>query len=183
MMSKLSNRDFFKDRFEHLLHLPEHVLFDQIARNDAAPMEYRLTAVEIMVKKGYKKANHPDLARFREVLDAEKEEFGERKIPNLENENEVLEPISGPPAASVTTATMFGSPKVDFQNPQTFTLEYSCGHSESVISPNAQDPNGQIAAQSDEDGVFHYTNLCDDCVSKKSPENGHEEDAPDSNDE
>lgn len=137
-MSEKSSKQFWDDRYAHLNHLPEHILFD-LARNDAAPSEYRLTAVEIMLKKGFKKAKHPELARFAEIIEQENEDF-KAAIPVVEHESEVeiayntgqntqidgSEPSKlgtaveireiniGAPSASVTTATMFGTPPVHF---------------------------------------------------------------------
>lgn len=130
-MSEKSSKQFWNDRYDHLKYLPESILFD-LARNDAAPPEYRLTAVEIMLKKGFKRANHPELARFVEIIEQEKEEF-KASIPPVEHESEVeidhkqdsepsksdtpveiREVNTGAPSASVTTATMFGRPPVRF---------------------------------------------------------------------
>ena len=50
----------FADRCDHLGHLPSYILRD-LARNDAAPREWRKAAIELMLDKGYKEVNHPDL--------------------------------------------------------------------------------------------------------------------------
>jgi hypothetical protein len=57
--------------------LPEHILFD-VARNESAPYEWKKAAVRLMRKKGYKKAEHPELALF--VREIEKEEQAENEV-------------------------------------------------------------------------------------------------------
>jgi len=137
-MSEKSSKQFWNDRYDHLKYLPESILFD-LARNDAAPAEYRLTAVEIMLKKGFKKAKHPELARFVEIIEEENEDL-KVAVPVVKHDSEVeiaydtgsntqiedSEPSKlataveirevnmGAPSASVTTATMFGASPVHF---------------------------------------------------------------------
>lgn len=91
----------WEHRYEHLDHLPEYVLFS-LARNEAAPVEFRRTALEIMVSKGFKSAENPI---FRGLgLDFEVIEVPE--IVPVQEE-------SGPLKASVTTETLYGNKIID----------------------------------------------------------------------
>lgn len=138
-MSKRSDK-YFNDRYEHLQFLTESVLLD-LARNDACPLEYRLTAVEIMRSKGFSKVNHPELAQLLAHVEEEEEQFGASKkahfgpsetqkapvldtilpaasyaMPELWPEPAVSTPEikeTSIPSASVTTATMFARPTLD----------------------------------------------------------------------
>jgi hypothetical protein len=65
------------DRDRVLDPLPASVLLD-IARNEAAPSEWRKAATKLLRHKGYSQANHPDLLWF--VKDLEKEELAEREV-------------------------------------------------------------------------------------------------------
>ena len=134
-MSKRTDK-YFNDRYDHLQELPESILLD-LARNEACPLEYRLTAVEIMRSKSFPKVNHPDLAQLLAHIEEEEDQFGASKkahsrskntIPESKNdptapdftqntgqpplETKVLPSVSSTPSASVTTATMFGTPKL-----------------------------------------------------------------------
>jgi len=137
-MSK-KHEKFFNDRYAHLAELPESILLD-LARNEACPLEYRLTAVEIMRSKGFSKVNHPDLAQMLAHIEQEEDEYGASKKAHLrhnaskttlpESKTDPISPdstqytvqsslgkpvspsISGAPSASVTTATMFGRPEI-----------------------------------------------------------------------
>jgi hypothetical protein len=126
-MSKRSDK-FFNDRFDHLFQLPESILLD-LARNEACPLEYRLTAVEIMRSKGFSKVNHPDLAQLLAHIEEEEDQFGASKKAHFGSKNTIPEsktdPISpilvekakesSPPSASVTTTTMFARPEIEFE--------------------------------------------------------------------
>ena len=50
----------WEHRYEQLSHLPEAQLLS-IARNESAPLEFRLFALELMKSKGFLSVNHPDL--------------------------------------------------------------------------------------------------------------------------
>jgi hypothetical protein len=99
----LSNRDFWKDRFEQVGGFPDHVLVD-IARNDAAERRYRLFAVEVLAARKSPKLKHPELRELVHELEIELEgiEFVHPAPSGL-----------GPLVASVTTETM----NADFQDP------------------------------------------------------------------
>jgi hypothetical protein len=57
--------------------LPANILFD-IARNESASEEWRKAAVKLLRKKGYKQAQHPELAFI--VRELEKEELAEKEV-------------------------------------------------------------------------------------------------------
>jgi hypothetical protein len=126
-MSKRSDK-FFNDRYEHLQFLTESILLD-LARNEACPLEYRLSVVEIMRQKGFKKVNHPELAQLLAHVLEEEDEYGASKKAHFGPKIDPIPPDSGYtmpetwpeppvftpeikessiPSASVTTATMFG---------------------------------------------------------------------------
>lgn len=122
----------WEHRFEQLGHLPESSLFD-IARNGSAPREFRLFAVELMLDKGYAKANHEELAGLvaevkggwaepesqlplsfaEETPEASREEIVAHFQEHVASLN------SGPFQASVTTATMSGDEVVHFPDERT----------------------------------------------------------------
>lgn len=105
-------------RFEQLGHLPESSLFD-IARNGSAPREFRLFAVELLLDKGYAKADHEELAGLvAEVKGGWAEPDSQLPLSFVESvvEDEV---VSGPFQASVTTATMSGDEVVHFPDERT----------------------------------------------------------------
>lgn len=74
-----------------------------LARNEAAPVENRLLAVEIMLKKGYQSVKHVDLRDLVAQLDHLKID---PITPVLTQET----PNLGAPSASVTTLTMSEDP-------------------------------------------------------------------------
>jgi hypothetical protein len=57
--------------------LPASILFD-IARNESASEEWRKAAVKLLRKKGFKQAQHPELAFIVQAL--EKEELAEKEV-------------------------------------------------------------------------------------------------------
>jgi hypothetical protein len=101
----------WEDRFEQLGHLEESQLL-HLARNEAASVEYRLTAVEIMLKKGHNSVNHPDLVSLKRQITDKSEPI------EVEHESEIAhvetseEDNSGPFKASVTTETLFSDDNV-----------------------------------------------------------------------
>jgi hypothetical protein len=108
----------WEHRYEQLSHLPEAQLLS-LARNESAPLEFRLFALELMKSKGFSGANHPDLARLKalsgmvEIEEIEPEEVENDSIP-VENDPITSEYTHlGAPSASVTTATMSADRFVD----------------------------------------------------------------------
>ena len=93
------SRDILDDSFAHLKDFPEHVLLD-IARNGAAMPQYRIAAVEIMMRNGFPKASHPDLVGLVQQLEIEMD--GIQMV--FDSPIKVAGP--GPLTCSVTTATM-----------------------------------------------------------------------------
>lgn len=88
---------------EHIAHLSGDVLL-ALARNEAAQM--RKAAVEIMLEKGYKQVNHPEIAGM--VAEVRKEREARMEVESIVEsaiESELPEG-TGPLVASVTTATM-----------------------------------------------------------------------------
>lgn len=125
----------WKDRYEVFGHLGEDQLF-ALARNDSAKPEVRKLAIELMLKKNYKKARHPDisvvLADFLADV-AEVEHESEVAAPPISPVSTQLVPAekaveppvvaeivpiaeaeepAGPLKASFTTASFFGAPEV-----------------------------------------------------------------------
>jgi hypothetical protein len=97
----------WEDRYEQLGHLEESQLL-HLARNEAASVEYRYTAVEIMLKKGFQAVNHPDLVGLKAQISDKSEPV------EVEHESEIA-PVgeeSGPLKASVTTETLFSDNNV-----------------------------------------------------------------------
>lgn len=114
-------------RFEQLGHLPESSLFD-IARNGSAPREFRIFAVELLLDKGYAKANHEELAGLvAEVKGGWAEPDSQLPLSFTEDDDDDLmvsdeeleDALSGPFRASVTTATMSGDEVVHFPDERT----------------------------------------------------------------
>ncbi len=111
----------WEHRYEQLSHLPEAQLLS-LARNESAPLEFRLFAVELMKNKGFLSANHPDLAGLEPHLG--KVEIEEIETEEVENHYPRVEipPFtpdnthSGAPSASVTTLTMFQEPSVQIMD-------------------------------------------------------------------
>ncbi len=62
----------FEQRDAHLGHLPGPILRD-IARNDAAPREWRKAAIELMLEKNFPEVNHPDLRGLLQEVKSERE--------------------------------------------------------------------------------------------------------------
>jgi len=63
--------ELFAQRDAHLGGLPANVLLD-LARNEAAPREWRKAAVELLLDKGYRQANHPELTAVVMEIKAER---------------------------------------------------------------------------------------------------------------
>lgn len=90
--------------------LPGHILLS-LARNESASREWRKAAVELMLDKGYKEANHPDLnmilleiqgeRRARQEVEAVVESAAESELPDQDDS-----PSGGALQASFTTSTM-----------------------------------------------------------------------------
>jgi hypothetical protein len=92
----------WEHRYEQLSHLPEAQLLS-LARNESAPMEFRLFALELMKKQGFLSAKHPDLKGLVALS-------GKVEIEEIDPEEYPIAPentLSGAPSASVTTQTMF----------------------------------------------------------------------------
>lgn len=97
---------FIRDHSEdHFGDFPEAHLFE-MARNEAIEEDFRLEILEIMVKKGFKKANHPDLAFLKLRLDVKTNDEIELIFEQLEEEDDAAEPYSGPLKAGVTTSSL-----------------------------------------------------------------------------
>jgi hypothetical protein len=116
----------FGDRERNFGHLPEQHLF-HIAVNESAIYEYRLYAVEVMLAKGYKSADKPELAALRavvlkdkgssEAIEAAKRNAAEARLQRMDEavaEGHALNDHSqaeyGALRASVTTATLSQEP-------------------------------------------------------------------------
>jgi hypothetical protein len=95
-------KDIWDDRFAHLGGLPDHILLDQIARNEAASHAYRKYAVELLVSRKSPKAKHPELQQFVDELEIE--------LDGIQFDFPAPEPGPGPLVASVTTSTLFSNP-------------------------------------------------------------------------
>lgn len=91
----------WEHRFELFDSLGETQLF-HLARNEAAPVENRLFAVEMLLKKGYQSAKHVDLRGL--VVEVEKAN-GPIEGP-ITPESTAIEADFGAPSASVTTKTL-----------------------------------------------------------------------------
>jgi hypothetical protein len=98
------------DHYAHLKTFIDPVLRD-VARNEAAPWDYRKFAVELLLNRRSPYANHTDLRYLRAELEAEMDGI-QTEFPAPETEF-VPEATTGPLRASVTTATMFGGEVVD----------------------------------------------------------------------
>lgn len=90
----------WEHRYEQLSHLPEAQLLS-LARNESAPLEFRLFALELMKNKGYPSVNHPDLKGLNAL--SGKVEIEEIEVEEVENETSSVE--NGAFKASVTTKT------------------------------------------------------------------------------
>jgi hypothetical protein len=97
-MSKIA--DPFSDGYRHLNHLPDSTLRD-LARNDAAPRDYRKFAVELLWVRESPYVKHTDLREFVRELEAEYEGISFEFPPPTAEEG------PGPLTSSVTTTTMF----------------------------------------------------------------------------
>jgi hypothetical protein len=97
--------DPFDDHYQHLNHLPDSTLRD-LARNDAAPRDYRKFAVELLWVRKSPYVKHTDLREFVQELEAEYEGI------SFEFPAPVVEDGPGPLTAGITTKTMFGSDEV-----------------------------------------------------------------------
>lgn len=91
-----------EDLFELFSSLGETQLF-HLARNESAPVENRLFAVEILVERGYESAKHADLRGLVRTLDIA------LQMPAAAEDTQ-LEDNCGAPSASVTTKTLAGEP-------------------------------------------------------------------------
>src|SRR6185312_12891244 len=104
--------------------LPEHLLFE-VARNQSVPRLFQKEAVELLLKHGAAKANHPDIAHLKEEIEKEMAELEEVELvpaakPLTSLDATELTANTMLPAvaevleegkqfrASVTTATIFG---------------------------------------------------------------------------
>lgn len=98
--------DPFSDGYRHLNPLPDSTLRD-LARNDAAPRDYRKFAVELLWVRKSPYVKHTDLREFVQELEAEYEGISfEFPVPEVEQG-------PGPLTAGITTKTMFGSDELD----------------------------------------------------------------------
>lgn len=90
--------DPFEDYGRHLLPLPDSTLRD-LARNEAAPRDYRLKATEILYHRKSPYVKHEDLREFVHELEIELEGIVfEHPAP------------SQPMTSGVTTQTLYGEP-------------------------------------------------------------------------
>ena len=92
---------------EQIAHLAESNLFD-LARNESASNEFRKAAVSLLLDKGFKKAQHPELSLILAEIKKEREARGEVEAIV---ESAIEAPIPHSPAltASVTTKSLFGN--------------------------------------------------------------------------
>lgn len=70
----------YEDRARNFGHMPELQLF-QMASNDSTRLEYRLYAVELLLEKGYKSADKPELAALRAEVLKTRELAGDPIVP------------------------------------------------------------------------------------------------------
>lgn len=102
----------FEQREDHLGHLPGHILFD-LARNEAAPREWRKAAVELLIDKNYPQAKHPDLALLVLEIKNERTARGEvEAVVESAIEGEISH-YTGPFKASFTTRSLVGGDEID----------------------------------------------------------------------
>lgn len=110
----------WEDRYEQLSGLGEEQLLS-LARNESASVAFRSLAVEILLTKGSKAVNHPELGGFLAELQPK------IVIEELEHETEIdpitpeithFEPESGPFKASVTLETLSKPEVVHFPDDQ-----------------------------------------------------------------
>lgn len=98
--------DPLDDHYLHLKPLPDSTLRD-VARNDAAPRDYRKFAVELLWVRKSPYVKHTDLREFVQELEAEYDGISfEFPAPKIEEG-------VGPLTAGVTTKTMFGPDESD----------------------------------------------------------------------
>jgi len=93
--------DPFFDGYRHLQPLPDSTLRD-LARNEAAPRDYRKFATELLWVRKSPYVKHTDLQEFVQEISAEYEGI-QFEFPAPE-----VEPGPGPLTSGVTTTTMFG---------------------------------------------------------------------------
>jgi hypothetical protein len=101
----------YDQREAHLGHLPGFILRD-IARNDAAPREWRKAAVEIMLEKGCAEVSHPELAELLREVKAHHEAKSEvQSIVESAIESPLDDHVSqkqaGPFSAGFTTQSLY----------------------------------------------------------------------------
>ena len=89
--------DPLSDNWQHLLLFPDHILFD-LARNDCAPRDYRLAAVEILRTRKSPKIQHEELRWLVNELEIE--------LDGIQFEHPAPEG-PGPLTSGVTTKPMF----------------------------------------------------------------------------
>ena len=112
-MTKIA--DPFDDHYQHLFPLPDSTLRD-LARNEAAPRDYRKFATELLWVRKSPYVKHTDLREFVVELEAEYEGLDfEFPAPKAEEG-------PGPLTAGVTTTTMFGSDVIDNSPSESETL-------------------------------------------------------------
>jgi hypothetical protein len=97
----------FFDHYQHLKTFPDSVLRD-LARNEAAPRDYRKFAVELLLNRRSPYARHTDLQEFVAQLEVEFDGIVfDHPAP------ETAPTTGGALKASVTTATMFSDGPID----------------------------------------------------------------------
>lgn len=109
--SSLDRREHAKlmyaQRADHLKDLPPQILFD-LARNEAAPRDWRRAALQLLIDHHCPQANHPDLA----ILAMEIKLVGAEPVAKhdvqavVESAMEAELPAVGAPSASFTTASL-----------------------------------------------------------------------------
>ena len=100
----------FGDRERNFGHLPETHLF-HIAANDSAMPEYRRYAVELMLEKGYKSADKPELAAIRESVLKARAAAGDPIVPLPAEASEKAAEFRAF-QSSITTASLSQEPEV-----------------------------------------------------------------------
>jgi len=94
----------WEDRYEQFDGLGETQLL-HLARNEAAPVENRLFAAELMLKRGYQSVKHVDLSGLVAQLD-------HLKIDPITPNSTQEAPNFGAPSASVTTISLSEEPVI-----------------------------------------------------------------------
>lgn len=149
----------YEDRARNFGHFPELQLF-QMASNDSARLEYRRYAVELLLEKGYKSANKPELAALRaEVLKA-RADAGDPIVPEKASDdrenaaaarllrldesladgqvlNNAAQAEYGALKASVTTASLSQEPEV-LQNADAAAENADSGGTSSNAGDNSE---------------------------------------------